>query len=136
MRRQQRGEYFAPALDALNDTEHTYPVDSDHVFVSGYSMGGWGTLHFAEAYPDRFAGYNQWVGFTGDDTNGGHLQNGPNVPYYYRGGAAGDAVDLIGNLVHVPGSSSYGGADELVHAWTTEGALRQALQNAAVPFMF
>ena len=124
-------------LDALEDVEHAYPIHEESVLASGYSMGGYGTLRLAALYPDRFAGYMQWVGFTGEDQNGFHpFPDGPNSPIYYPGGAIGNVMDLVGNLRYVPGASLYGAADELVHEWTTQGGLRPALEQAKVPFVF
>lgn len=43
-------------LDALlNKIEADYAVDPDRVYVTGLSMGGFGTWALAGAYPDRFA---------------------------------------------------------------------------------
>jgi predicted peptidase len=43
---------LAPLLD---DVTSTYRVDKDRVYVTGLSMGGFGTWSLAAAYPDRFA---------------------------------------------------------------------------------
>jgi len=43
---------LAPLLD---DVSGTYRVDKDRVYVTGLSMGGFGTWSLAAAYPDRFA---------------------------------------------------------------------------------
>ncbi|MCW2776797.1 MAG: hypothetical protein JWN17_522, partial [Frankiales bacterium] len=61
-------------LDVLADVEETLPVDRDRVFSSGYSQGGYLTFRMAFLYPDLFAGFNGWVPFTGDDTNGTPVQ--------------------------------------------------------------
>ncbi|MEM1126120.1 MAG: PHB depolymerase family esterase [Bacteroidota bacterium] len=43
-------------LDALlREVTDTYRVDLDRVYVTGLSMGGFGTWSLATAYPDRFA---------------------------------------------------------------------------------
>lgn len=39
-------------LDVLVET---YPVDTDRVYLTGFSMGGWGTWETAIDFPDRFA---------------------------------------------------------------------------------
>ncbi len=45
--------------DKLNDvlewTKHNYAMDSTRVYVMGMSLGGYGTLDFAAAYPDKIA---------------------------------------------------------------------------------
>lgn len=44
------------ALDALLDEiVSRYAVDTDRVYLTGLSMGGYGTWHLATAYPERFA---------------------------------------------------------------------------------
>ena len=43
-------------LDALlNHMTATYAVDVDRVYLTGLSMGGFGSWHLAVVYPDRFA---------------------------------------------------------------------------------
>jgi dipeptidyl aminopeptidase/acylaminoacyl peptidase len=45
-----------PAVaDLLDEVERTYRVDSDRIYLTGYSMGGTGTLDAAMAMPKRFA---------------------------------------------------------------------------------
>jgi predicted esterase len=116
-------------LDVMADVERTYAVDADRVFAGGYSMGGYGTLRFATLYPDRFAGYTNWVGFPGDCFAG--------TPFVgsCRVGAVGNPMDMVGNLRWVPGANLYAGADELVWVWTGVG-LNQALQAAGVPYVY
>jgi len=44
------------ALDALlEEVMAMYAVDADRVYLTGLSMGGYGTWHLAAAYPERFA---------------------------------------------------------------------------------
>jgi predicted peptidase len=50
-----RGFNLAAAMAALDDVERTYSVDSDRVYVTGISMGGYGTWLAAILEPDRFA---------------------------------------------------------------------------------
>ncbi len=43
-------------LDALlNEIERVYPIDADRIYVTGLSMGGFGTWDLAIKYPHRFA---------------------------------------------------------------------------------
>lgn len=45
-----------PALGALLDeVSETYRVDTDRVYLTGLSMGGYGSWWLATAYPERFA---------------------------------------------------------------------------------
>jgi predicted peptidase len=55
-----RGDWSSPenekAVSALLDEiEGRYAVDKKRVVVTGYSMGGTGTWHIAEKYPERFS---------------------------------------------------------------------------------
>jgi len=40
----------------LSDITTTYAVDTDRVYLTGLSIGGYGTWHLATVYPERFAG--------------------------------------------------------------------------------
>jgi predicted peptidase len=42
-------------LRLLNDVIVRYPVDTNRIYLTGYSMGGIGTLDLAIRYPQRFA---------------------------------------------------------------------------------
>jgi len=45
----------AIALHALDHALATHPVDRSRVLVTGFSMGGMGTWHFATRFPERFS---------------------------------------------------------------------------------
>lgn len=136
-------------LDALADVEQAYATDKDRVFVSGYSMGGYGAMRMAALYPDRFAGMVNWVGFTGDLGNTvlpgnplpallQQLGAGSSIPSFANGaviGAAENIIDFLGNLRHVPSANLYSGADELVHI-SSSLALAQRFDSVGVPYQF
>ena len=115
-------------LDALADVQQTYDHDPDLVFVSGYSMGGYGATRLATLHPDRFAGYVNLVGPTGDEYTGtplaGQLTDAPII-----------VADLLGNLRNLPGVMSYSALDELV--WVP-GAIEmeRRLQELGNPYRF
>lgn len=118
-------------LDALADAERTYPTDTDRRFISGYSMGGYGTFRLGGLYPDRFAGFISWVGYTGDVFNGV-------PPFQGQGGSAGavgNPYEFVGNFRWVPGAMLYGGEDELVHAQTAV-AMGQEFARQGVPHVW
>ena len=121
-------------FDVLADVEANYPIDTDHVVMSGYSMGGFGAMRIAALHPDLFAGVVNWVGFTGDFFNGT-----PFGGMFFGNGTGGGAdinvIDLMASLRHVPMTALYSGADELVHV---QGAieLRQNLSDLHVPSIF
>lgn len=131
------------ALDVLADAQANYDTDPDRVFISGYSMGGYGTLRLGALYPDLFAGAVNWVGFTGNTFNlplpGNPLAtvaSQPN-PTGLSGtvGGIGNVIDFVGNFRHVPIANLYAGEDELVHV-TTALALQQAFEAVEAPYKF
>lgn len=120
-------------LDVMADIEGAYDIDPDKVFASGYSMGGFGALHMATHYPDRFAGMVGWVGHTGDLINKPSVQPlvdellEPVLESLLRPvlasllGSIADpqvgtenVIDYLVNLRHVPSAHLYAAADELV----------------------
>ncbi len=120
-------------LDALGDAMANYPADPDRVLVSGLSMGGFGTLWLGAMHPHLWAGALNWVGWTGDLTNGYPFADRyDSAQWGSRVGAIANALDLVGNLRHVPSAHVYGAADELVHV-TQALALRDALAEHLVP---
>jgi len=44
-----------PVLELINDLEAKYRVDKNRIYLTGLSMGGYGTWHFATKAPHRFA---------------------------------------------------------------------------------
>lgn len=44
-----------PVLELVDHLEKTYRVDSSKIYLTGLSMGGYGTWHFATLAPGRFA---------------------------------------------------------------------------------
>ncbi|SDX65438.1 alpha/beta hydrolase [Marinobacter mobilis] len=120
-------------LDVMADIEGVYDIDPDKVFASGYSMGGFGALHMATHYPDRFAGMVGWVAHTGDLMNRPSVQPlvdellDPALESLLRPvlasilGSIADpqvgtenVIDYLANLQHVPSAYLYAAADELV----------------------
>jgi len=95
-------------LDVMTDVEANYPVDLDRVFSGGYSMGGYGTLRFAATYPDRFAGYIDWVGYPGDACGQPDIQR-------CHAGEVGVVAEWMMNVREVDGAMLYAGADEIVN---------------------
>ena len=117
-------------IDVMADVARTFPVDTDRVFSSGYSQGGYITFRMAMLYPEVFAGFTGWVAFTGDDTNG---LPGQGTGGGVTAGAVGNMIDFVGNARHVPGSMIYGAADELVPVTSAE-AMREAFDAAGNPY--
>ena len=44
-----------PVLELLDDLEKRYRVDADRIYLTGLSMGGYGSWHFSAKAPERFA---------------------------------------------------------------------------------
>lgn len=44
-----------PVLELIDHLEEAYQVDSSRIYLTGLSMGGYGTWHFSTMAPDRFA---------------------------------------------------------------------------------
>ncbi len=45
----------AKVIDLVDEVSEIFPVDPDRIYLTGNSMGGYGTFYAAAAYPDRFA---------------------------------------------------------------------------------
>lgn len=54
---QNRGGAWNPSkiLTLLDWVQKRYPIDTDRVYVTGMSLGGYGTVDFAGTYPERVA---------------------------------------------------------------------------------
>jgi pimeloyl-ACP methyl ester carboxylesterase len=96
-------------LDVMTDVESNYSVDREREFSGGYSMGGYGTLRFATTYPDRFAGYIDWVGYPGDACGQPAVQQ-------CQAGEVGIPAEWMMNVREVDGAMLYSGEDELVNS--------------------
>lgn len=80
------------ALNALLDhCLEQYPVDPSRVYVTGLSMGGYGTWHLATAYPERFAAIAPICG-GGIPSKAERLQR---IPTWVFHGAKDDVVPII-----------------------------------------
>lgn len=103
-------------LDVMDDVEAHVPIDLDRVFSSGYSQGGYLGFRMAMLYPQRFAGFVSWSGFTGNSFNGPLEQTLEDLGVTLTAGSVGNMIDFVGNLRNIPGAMIYGGTDVLVHA--------------------
>jgi predicted peptidase len=83
-------------LDALlNEVVASYAVDTDRLYLTGLSMGGYGTWHLAATYPQRFAALTPICGggpwFAGFPEKVSVLKD---VPIWVFHGAQDDVVSL------------------------------------------
>ena len=93
-------------LDALlDDTVDRYDVDEDRVYLTGLSMGGYGTWSLACACPDRFAAIAPVCG------GGNHIlvQRLKRVPVWVFHGAKDDVVPLAKSAEMVRAIEAAGG---------------------------
>ncbi len=128
----------ADTLAVLDDVFARFPIDRERLYITGYSMGGYGVYRLASLYPDRFAAAAVWAGFTGEflgsyltdpRTFGGDatglteqlsaLARPALAPFGVGGGRAGkaaigDPVDTLENLRHIPLVHLAGTNDELL----------------------
>jgi len=86
----------ADAFEVWADVARHYPVDVDRAAVSGYSMGGFGTIRFLARWPDLFSRGFAVVG------------------------APGSVSDQLASLRNTPLMTWNAAADELVNIRTSE----------------
>ncbi len=123
-------------LEVWNDVFETFSVDDDRVYVTGHSMGGWGSYLLSVLYPDRFAGAAPVAGpvtqgaWTGADFQGcDNFQADDYTPCYITANGSRPRDQhtrrLLENALHVPYAILHGTSDELV---PYSGIARQAEQ--------
>ncbi|KAA5541070.1 prolyl oligopeptidase family serine peptidase [Roseiconus nitratireducens] len=86
---EQPSEPLALALELVTSLQRTLPIDDDRVYVTGLSMGGYGSWYAAGHSPDRFAamlavcggGDPEWAGrYQGVSVWAFHGDADPTVP--------------------------------------------------------
>lgn len=129
-------------FDVLDDVIKNYEVDEDRIFISGYSMGGYGALRLAALYPDLFAGLHNWSGYSGHDRNtavpGNPLVqidrefqeiNQGTLPVNNQTGALGNVFYFLDNLRNIHSTHSYVSGEAQGYALTPE-----ILRNQQIPY--
>jgi pimeloyl-ACP methyl ester carboxylesterase len=89
----------------LDEVEARYRVDRDRVYVTGMSMGGFGTWAVALEYPDRFAAIAPICG-GGDPRDAARIRH---VPAWVFHGARDGAVPIEGSRKMVEALKAAGG---------------------------
>jgi predicted peptidase len=118
------GEWWRPqtVIALLDDVLEKYKVDRDRVYLTGLSMGGYGTWSTAIEYPDRFAAIAPICG-AGNRYLAERIKN---VPAWVFHGAKDPAVpvsaseEMVGALKHLGAPDvRYTRYPELAHdCWT------------------
>jgi predicted esterase len=88
MRYESTGE--RDVLDAIDLVMSRYAIDPDRVYLTGSSMGGFGTWRLAQLYPSRFAAIAPFAGWTDPDC----LENVASVPALVVHGDADPTVPI------------------------------------------
>ncbi len=124
----------ADTLAVLQDAQRRFRFDQERLYLTGYSMGGYGVYRLGSLYPDLFAAAAVWAGYTGefvgtyatdtssllaDPTGVSAAIRGALSPFGVGGGRAGKAaignpVDTLENFRHLPVVHLAGTNDELV----------------------
>ncbi|MCL2622573.1 MAG: prolyl oligopeptidase family serine peptidase [Planctomycetaceae bacterium] len=93
-------------LDELLDKNaRRWNIDSTRIYLTGFSMGGFGTFRTAAAYPDRFAAVVPVAG-GGDVGHAGQLKH---LPLWAFHGDADDVVSIKGSQDMIDAIQSKGG---------------------------
>lgn len=113
------GAGHVDVLEAWDDVHELLDIDEDRRYVSGYSMGGYGSYLFGLLYPDKFAGaypisgamtQGLWAGVDDQgrdvqEANGGDadiqntyrlVENARNLPYVIHHGTDDELVPVTG----------------------------------------
>jgi dienelactone hydrolase len=127
-----------------NDVFETFAADRSRVYVSGHSMGGFGTYLLTLLYPDRFAAGAPVAGpvtqgaWTGADFSGcDEMKFDEYTPCYIEANQSRPRDQhtrkLLDNALHVPLAILHGTDDELV---PYSGVARQAERLAQLGYRF
>jgi LPXTG-motif cell wall-anchored protein len=122
-------------FEVWRDFGSHYRWDPDRVYLTGMSMGGYGTWRLGQLYPDLFARAIVWSGpltpsavWVGP-TPAMYPQQSPPACNRDSAGCGYNLEDLFGNTRNVPYFVVHGGMDELV---PSTGALSWMSQYAGV----
>lgn len=109
---------LALAMELLEEIQQTYAIDSDRLYVTGLSMGGFGTWNLITRYPDTFAAAVPVCG--GGDVTKAHRV--AHLPIWNFHGAMDDVVppqlsrDMITAIRYAGGSPGYSEYPDIGHS--------------------
>lgn len=124
------GEAEKDVFEVWRDVAQHYDVDRDRVYLTGMSMGGFGTWRLGTLYPDQFAKAIVWSGpvtpYSIWPAPAPVTTPYPNPPMCERDapGCGYTLIDLFGNARNLPYLVVHGGADELVPSTGPEEWMR------------
>jgi pimeloyl-ACP methyl ester carboxylesterase len=102
-------------LAVLDDVERRWSIDPERLYLTGYSMGGYGVYRLGALYPDRFAGAVVWAGYSGEFTGLPRGEAGSSIASGERDTTpTGDAVRNLESFLHLPVLHLTGTNDEIV----------------------
>ncbi len=96
-------------ITLLNEIESKYKIDTDRVYLTGLSMGGFGTWTLAAEYPDRFAAIAPICGGS-ERISASRLKK---VPVWAFHGAKDNVVPLVRSQEMVDAVKKAGGDAKL-----------------------
>lgn len=103
--------------EALMDVQRRYRIDPERVYLSGHSMGGYGTWFQATRYPDRWASISPQAGYADYSLYHavmGGWANGAQQPFQKRLLEDWSPLTFVENLLHVPAYIVHGAKDDNV----------------------
>jgi predicted peptidase len=126
----QSGKSWEPAkiLSVLQFVQHTFNTDTNRVYVAGMSLGGYGTLQFAGAYPEIVTAAVALCG--GGNTNDGC--DLATVPLWIQHGNMDSAVPISESEKIVKAIKNCNGGENLkytVHKGANHGALERVFRT-------
>jgi pimeloyl-ACP methyl ester carboxylesterase len=135
------GRGHADFLEVWDDLMSSFPIDRDRVYVSGYSMGGFGSYLLGFLYPDRFAAAfpivgpptcGAWVA-EGVDPIGQSECRSPGQTNEVENAEKMLTFPFVGNARNLPYVAFNGSNDELV---PISGTTRQAARFAELGYRY
>ncbi len=121
------------AIDVLDLVSGFYSIDPDRVYLTGRSMGGFGTWRLGQLYSSRFAAIASFAGWTSAES----LENLVNTPVLIVHGDIDDVVPIDEDRVAADALAKLGGnvrfdilpgtGHDAMGAWMQEGGPERLL---------
>ncbi|MEA2042643.1 MAG: prolyl oligopeptidase family serine peptidase [Bacteroidota bacterium] len=98
-------DYAKMTMELANWFIHNLPVDSNRIYITGLSMGGFGTWDLISRFPDKFAAAAPVCG--GGDTN--QAKKLTHIPIWAFHGAKDKVVDVRSTRLMIEEIKKFGG---------------------------